>query len=254
MVNLTVRDVEYTHDGTRMIGYFCVASAAHSALAAQPAPGIVLIHDAFGLGDDMMRTAERYAGLGFAVLAADVWGERTVPETEPQIGPLIGGMASDREKWMGRIAAAHTALAAQPEVDESPVTGVGYCFGASSALEYLRTGADIGAVVSIHAGLDLLADDWSGADAAGSARVLLCTGADDPMATAAMREQLQSSLSTAGADWELDLYSNTKHAFTNPKSDFSPMPHAIAYNPQSAQRAWLSTERFLGEIHRKRNS
>ena len=68
------------------------------------------------------------------------------------------------------------------------------------------------------------------------------------MATGQMRAELQSAMSGAGIDWELDLYSDTKHAFTNPKSDFSPMPNVAAYNPQSAARSWESTKRFLGEL------
>ncbi|MFT2818197.1 dienelactone hydrolase family protein [Leifsonia sp. A12D58] len=240
MADLSARDVEYTHDGTRMLGYFCAPTGT------QKLPGILLVHDAFGLTDDVILTAQRYAGLGFAVFAADVWGDRTQPKTEPEIGPLIGAMVGDRARWLGRIGAAHDAMIAQPDVDASAVVALGYCFGASSALEYLRTGGAVRGVVSIHAGLDLLEPDWSAA--ADSSHVLVCTGADDPMATEQMRFELQSELSAAHIDWELDLYSDTKHAFTNPHADFSPMPDVVAYNPQSAARSWAATERFLGEL------
>lgn len=240
MADLSARDVEYTHDGTRMFGYFCAPTGT------QGLPGILLVHDAFGLTDDVILTAQRYAALGFAVFAADVWGDRTQPKTEPEIGPLIGAMVGDRARWLGRISAAHNAIAAQPEVDASALVTIGYCFGASSALEHLRTGGVVRGVVSIHAGLDLLAPDWSAAT--GSTQVLVCTGADDPMATEQMRSELQSFMSAAHIDWEVDLYSDTKHAFTNPQADFSPMPDVVAYNAQSAARSWASTTRFLGEL------
>ncbi|GAA3880671.1 dienelactone hydrolase family protein [Leifsonia kafniensis] len=223
-----------------MLGYLCAPTGAHEL------PGIVLVHDAFGLNDDTIQTAERYAALGFAVFAADVWGDRTTATAESQIGPLIGGMVSDHARWMGRIEAAHLTLAAQPEVDAEAIITAGYCFGASSALEYLRTGGNTRGVVSIHAGLDLLRPNWAAATT--PARVLVCTGADDPMATAQMRSELQVALSGAAIDWELNLYSDTKHAYTNPKSAFSPMPDVVAYNPQSAARSWESTKRFLGEL------
>ncbi|WP_167756930.1 dienelactone hydrolase family protein [Leifsonia flava] len=252
MGDLISRDVGYSHDGCSMLGYLALPDTSDDA---EPLPAILLVHDAFGLTGDMIATAERYAALGFAVLAADVWGDRTTPATEPEIGPLIGGMARDRERWMGRIAAAHEALIVLPEVDAASVVAIGYCFGGSSALEYLRIGGDIRGAVSIHGGLDLLAPDWSAwpatdvvTDETTSVHVLLCTGADDPMATAPMRTQLESSLSAAGVDWETDLYSDTKHAFTNPKSAFSPMPDVVAYNPRSSARAWASTTRFLAEL------
>ncbi|MCS5713145.1 dienelactone hydrolase family protein [Herbiconiux sp. CPCC 205716] len=234
------RDVQYAHDGTRMRGLL------FSTPGVSGSPTIVLVHDAFGLNGHTLETAERYAALGFTVFAADVWGDRLTPQAESEIGPLIGGMVGDRARWISRIAAAHEAAAAQPEVDASALVTIGYCFGGSSALEYLRTGGRTRGVVSIHGGLDLLAPDWSGART--DARVLVCTGADDPMATREQRAALETAMTGAGLDWETDLYSDTKHAFTNPSSSHSPMPHVVAYNPRSAARAWESTTRLLGEL------
>ncbi|GAA2229296.1 dienelactone hydrolase family protein [Herbiconiux moechotypicola] len=240
MANLTARDVEYHHDDTRMLGWF-VAPASSASL-----PCVVLLHDAFGLTDELMATAERLATRGLAVFAADVWGGRARPETPEEIGAFIGGMAGDRESWLGRIDAAHRAAGAQPEVDASALASMGYCFGGSSALEHLRTGGVVRGVVSIHPGLDLLETGWD--EPVASARVLLCAGADDPMATAPMRAGLEASLTAAGLDWELDLYGHTKHAFTNPASDLSPMRDVVAYNPRSAERAWASATCFLDDL------
>ncbi|MDN4476321.1 dienelactone hydrolase family protein [Demequina sp. SYSU T00192] len=240
MAPLVTRDIDYTHDGTLMRGLLV---APEGAVAR---PGIVLFHDAFGLSEDTIAIAERLAGLGLSVFAADVWGDRLTPTEESEIGPLIGGMAGDRTRWLGRVAAAHETAAAQPEIDRSTLISMGHCFGASSALEHLRTGGDVRAVVAIHAGLDLLAPGWEAAHF--GSRVLVCTGSEDPMATAEMRAALQDGLDSAGIDWELDLYSGTRHAFTNPKSAHSPMPDVVAYHPRSAARAWIATERFLGEL------
>lgn len=243
MDEVVLRDVEYSHDGTRMIGALCAPRAARNA------PGVLLVHDAFGLTEHMLRIARDLAEAGHAVFAADVWGGRTRPTSEDEIGPLIGSMVSDRPRWAARLAAAHQAAADQPEVDGSALVGLGYCFGGSSVLEHLRTGGDLRGVVSIHGGLDLLPSDadWRGADP--GARVLVCTGADDPMATAEQRTALQAGLSGAGIDWEVDLYSGTVHAFTSPQAKDSPRPDVVAYHPRSAERAWAATTRFLSELH-----
>ncbi|MBL0888341.1 dienelactone hydrolase family protein [Myceligenerans indicum] len=237
--DVRVRDVEYSHDGTLMIG----------ALVATPgtrrAPGVLLVHDAFGLGDDMLARARRLAALGHPVFCADVWGERTQPRTEPEIGPLIGAMVTDRARWIARMTAAHKAAAAQPELHGEHLVALGYCFGGSSALEYLRSGARLVGAVGIHAGLDLL-DPRAGWDAAHpGVSVLLCTGADDPMATPAQREALQAALTSAGIDWETDVYSGTVHAFTSPRAANSQRPDVTAHHPRSAARAWDATTRFL---------
>ncbi|UOE43311.1 dienelactone hydrolase family protein [Agromyces larvae] len=243
MAHTITRDIAYRHADTRMLG--CLLAGARAGDAVGARPGILLVHDAFGLTADLVALAERYAALGYTVFAADVWGERFQPTTGEQIGRLIGSMAGDRDEWMSRIRAAHLAAAAQPEVDAARIAVVGYCVGGSSALEYVRTGGDVAGAVSIHGGLDLVAGDWSAATS--TASVLLCTGAADPMAAPRHWQPIKAGLTDAGIDWEFDLYSGAQHAFTNPKADALGMPGA-AYDARSAARAWARTVSFLGEL------
>lgn len=237
--DIEARDIEYGHDGTRMIGLLVAPEGAVGL------PTVLLLHDAFGLGYDAIATAHRYAELGYAVFAADVWGDRHTPAGGPDIGPLIGGMAADRDEWMARVAAAHRTAAAQPEVDGTRMVALGYCFGGAGGLEYVRTGGDVVGAVSIHGGLDLLDRDWSAATP--GIRVLVCTGAADPMATAEHRAALEADLDGAGIGWEVDLYSGVKHAYTNPRSDHPGMPPGVGYSARASERSWQSTQQFLAE-------
>lgn len=240
MSTLHSRDIEYSYGATQMRGYFT------SPATNEPLGAVVIIHDAWGLTTEAKANADRFAELGYAVFAADVWGERFCPSGEPEIGPLIGGMVGDRTEWLGRVSAAHETLIAQPEADASKTVMLGYCFGGASALEFARIGGAVRAVVSIHGGLDLLSSGWTAPR--GPLSVLLCTGAIDPMATREQREALQLALDEHGIDWEVDLYSNTKHAYTSPSADFSPATDVLGYNPLSAQRTWQRTTHFLAEI------
>ncbi|TDP93400.1 dienelactone hydrolase [Leucobacter luti] len=267
MIELVTRDIAYRHGGTEMLGLLVAPTGATGL------PSVLLVHDAFGLGTETQSIASRLAALGLTVFAADVWAGRQLPASPAEIGPLIGSMVADRAQWHGRVAAAHAAAITQPEVDPRAVVGLGHCFGGSSVLELLRTGALLDAsassgagaasvtlrgVVAIHAGLDLLAEDWDTAAAAGAAkkadagwlapRVLICSGADDPMATPEQRRVVQAGLDRAGIDWELDLYSGTVHAFTSPNAAHSPEPEVFNYHPANAGRAWSATLRFLREI------
>lgn len=239
MVDSQTRDVEYTHDGSIMNGLVCAPQGA------QELPTVVLIHDAFGLGKRMIGIAEDITRLGYAAFAADMWGNRLTPQPDDDIGALIGGLVSDRPRWHDRIAAAHRVAGQQPEADPDAMVALGYCFGGSSALEHLRTGGHIRGAASIHGGLDLLEFDWSGAN--NGTQVLVSTGDDDPMATADQRRQLQESMTGAGIDWEVNLYSDTKHAFTSPDASASGMPE-VGFHPRNAQRSWEATTRFLREV------
>lgn len=237
MVELVQRDVPYGAAASGMLG-MVVAPAGAVGL-----PAVLLVHDAFGLGDDTIAVAKRIARRGYAVFAADVWGGRRVPAGNDEIDALIQGMASQRDEWVERISMAHTAAGAQAEIDATQIVALGHCFGGSSVLEYLRLGATLRGVVSVHGGLDLVEFDWTRARSGGA--VLVCTGADDPMATAEQRELLQAGMDSAAVDWEVDLYSGTVHAFTSERAKQSPAPHVIAHHERSAVRAWDATLRFL---------
>lgn len=240
MTETATRDVEYWHEDSRMVGLVCAPQRS-----VVGATGVLLIHDAFGISDEMVAKARRLAEVGHPVFMADVWGDRRTPTSELEVGHLLASMAADRSRWMARIAAAHRTLATQPEFAERPVALLGYCFGGSSALEYLRTGAEVAGVAAIHPGLDLLEQDWS---AASSGAVLTCIGADDPMANATMRATLATALDTTCLDWQAHVYSDTTHAFTSPKAANSAKPELFAYHPRSTARAWAATTSFLAEL------
>jgi dienelactone hydrolase len=241
MSNISGKTIEYSYDSARLVGYFCAESTPASR------PGVVLVHDAYGLGDHMKRTAERVAELGYAVLAADVWGDGAQLHSEAEIGPMIGHFADDRKTWMGRLKQAHATLAAQAGVDSTRIAFTGYCFGGTSVLEYLRNfGSEIKGVASFHGGLDQVGKDWSKTSAGGKALIL--TGYEDPIAPQSTLLELETSLTNAGVDWEINIYSHTKHAFTRPDAGKANNPQMVAYNPQSDRRSWAAMRRFLEEI------
>jgi dienelactone hydrolase len=239
--NISGKSIEYSYESARLVGYFCAESTPATR------PGVVLVHDAFGVGDHIKRTAERVAELGYAVLAADVWGDGAQLPRDADIGAVIGRFAGDRKTWMGRLRQAQATLAAQLGVDSARIAFTGYCFGGTSALEYLRNfSPDVKGVVSFHGGLDLVGKDWSKVSAGGKALIL--TGADDPAAPLSKLQELETSLTNAGVDWEVDIYSHTKHGFTRPDADKSNRPQMVAYNPQSDHRSWAAMRRFLEEV------
>jgi dienelactone hydrolase len=236
------RSIEYFYGSARLVGYFCMDQSV-----AGPRPGVVLVHDAFGVGEYMKGKAEAVAELGYAVLAADLWGDGAQLREESEIRPMIGRFANDRTSWMGRLERAHSTLTTQPDVDPKRIAVVGYCFGGTSVLEYLRTVGKVKGVVNFHGGLDLVGTDWNSYENT-RGKALILTGADDPMAKTATVLDLQKNLTAAGVDWEVNVYGNTKHGFTRPESDRANKPEVIAYSPQSDRRSWAAMRRFLDEI------
>lgn len=240
MGDLSRRDVEYQLGDTRMRGLLVHPSAAHAL------PAVLLIHDAFGLGDEMIQHAMDLAERGYAVFALDVWGDRFTPKAQPEIGALMGAMVGNRSEWHARLLAGYEAALRQPEVDRDHLAVLGYCFGGSSALEFLRIGGLARGAIAIHPGLDITENDWSAA--VPGAQVFVAAGALDPMATAEQRAFLEAGLDGAQIDWETALYSGTVHAFTSVNAQNSPHPEVFSYHPHNAVRAWTATVRALGEM------
>ena len=243
MTTLTRRTLDYAHDGVTMAGELVIDETP-----SRPRPGVLVLHEAFGLGDHAIRSAERLAGLGYAAFAMDLWGAREQISEMPAVMNKIGAITTDRAAWMGRVASALDALASTAGVDRDRLAAIGYCFGGATVLEFARTGGAIKAAVSLHGALSPLGAEWSSART--TAKLLVCTGAKDPLVPATDVATLQERLAESGVDWEIDIYSDTRHSFTNPDLDEASMPGVIGYNAQSDQRSWRRLTSLFEEVFR----
>ena len=97
-----------------------------------PHPGVVVLHESFGLNDDMRRIAGRFAEVGYSALTPDLYshGSRLVCLTRVMVDMLRGGLARE----ISDIRAARDALAARPEVDSEQISVAGFCQGGGFAL------------------------------------------------------------------------------------------------------------------------
>ncbi|WP_111495031.1 dienelactone hydrolase family protein [Marinobacter bohaiensis] len=240
MTHVETRDVEYVQDDTRMLGYFCSPRDA----APGSCPGVLVVHGAEGMTKHVMASAERLAALGYAALAVDLWGGRKRLNGPAEFDDMIGLFAEDRTLWMGRMEAARETLRAQSSTHPGKLGGLGYCFGGSSVLEFVRSGGELQGVVSFHGGINLVHDDWS--DACGEARALICTGADDPMANADDLARVQEAMTQAGLGWEVNLYGHTRHAFT--EADGPGTPPFAAYSATADCRSWHAMTGFFEDV------
>jgi len=237
---LRTEDLEY-RDGSLTLRGLLV----YDDTIAGKRPGIVVVHEAWGLGDHAMERARMLAKLGYVALAADMYGDRRVATDLPAAMELIGDMRTDPAKWRARAGAAVATLKAQPNVDASKVAAIGFCFGGTTVLELARGGADLKGVVSFHGGLQTGAPAQPGAV---TPKVLVCTGADDPMIPPPQVVDFESEMRAAGADWQVISYGGTVHSFTNPDAGKVVHLDGVAYNAQTDKRSWAAMRAFFDEI------
>jgi dienelactone hydrolase len=237
---LRTEDIEYRDGSLTLRGLLACDETVEGKR-----PGILVVHEAWGLGDHAMDRARMLAELGYVALAADMYGDRRMAGDLPAAMELIGELRTDPAKLRARAGAAVAALKAQPNVDGSKLAAIGFCFGGTVVLELARGGADLKGVVSFHGGLQTMAPAEPGAV---TPKVLVCTGADDPMIPSAQVVDFETEMRGAGADWQVISYGGTVHSFTNPDAGKTVKLDGVAYNALADQRSWAAMRAFFDEI------
>jgi dienelactone hydrolase len=207
-------------------------------------PGVLVIHEWWGLNEYPRRRARELAQLGYMAFAADMYGKGQVADNADAAAALAGPFRTDRELMRRRIAAALAILKADPRVDPDRVAAIGYCFGGTCVLELARSGADLAGVVSFHGGLDTPRPEKTPKP---RAAILVCHGAADPHVSPQSFETFRHEMNRCGADWQLTLYGGAVHSFSNPESGSDPSK-GVAYHATADKRSWDDMARFLRRV------
>ena len=196
-----------------------------------PVPGIVVIHEWWGLNQHIQHWTDRLAGLGYAALAVDLYGG--VIATTPE--QAMAAMKSVQEKDARRIlAAAVDFLDSDPRI-KAPRRGViGWCFGGGWSLQTAIDHPQLDAAV-IYYGRPETDPAQLGRI---RARVLGVFANQDKGIPPETVAQLEAGLKKAGVVHEIVRY-DADHAFANPSGP--------RYDPAAAEAAWKETARFLAE-------
>jgi dienelactone hydrolase len=246
---IVVRDLPYDDLGLPLAGLLCWDEAQDG-----PRPGILLIHGGAGLDAHARDQARRYAALGYAVLACDMFGPEVAGNRERVMACLLA-LRDDPALLVRRARAGLTALAGCPEAG-GRMAAVGFCFGGMAALALARAGTDpagpdpagpdLAGAVSIHGSLATSRPADLGAV---TARILVCHGAADPHVPLSDVTAFADEMNQAGADWQLVMYGRAMHGFTH--RDAVPgapgtMP-GVAYDQLADERSFAATRAFLAD-------
>lgn len=233
--------IEYNDGATVCQGYLVYDDALHG-----PRPGVLVIHDWMGLGEQSNARVrcEMLAQLGYVAFAADMYGKGVRPANRDEASAEAGKFYKDRSLFRSRAGAALAYLKSRPETDSTKIAAIGYCYGGTGVLELARSGATIAGVVTFHGGLASASPD----DAKSiKCKVLVLHGADDPFVPADQVAAFEKEMTEAKTDWELVKYSGAVHSFSNPSAGNDPSSGA-AYNERADKRSWVAMKDFFAEI------
>jgi len=202
--------IDYKQGSTALSGYLVYDDAVQGRR-----PGVLMIHDRSGFSAGTLADAEMISKLGYVVFAEDIFGKGVVPKTVPEMMDTIAIYDKDRALMRARALAGFDLLKAQPMVDPAKLASVGYCFGGTTGVELIETGAPLLGFVSVHGAFQNFAPE---AAKNIKGRVLILHGTEDPVAPMDEVNAVISQFRAAKVDFEVNLYSGTAHAFTKPQN------------------------------------
>lgn len=207
-------------------------------------PGVLVVHEWRGLNDYAKLRAEMLAEEGYVAFAADMYGADKITRHADEAKGWMQQIASNVEDWQRRANLALAQLNAHDKVDTERLGAIGYCFGGATVMQMTYSGADLDGVVSFHGSLPPASPEQA---AKVKARVLIAHGDADGFIPADRITAFKKALSDAGVDWEMNIYANAVHGFTNPYADGYGLD-GVAYDEMADRRSWLRTLRFFDEL------
>lgn len=209
-------------------------------------PGVLVMPGGFGLGGNAKERCEMLARIGYVAMAGDPYGGGIEIDDLKEVMRRVTELRADTQQFRRRGRVALDKLLALPQVDPKRVAAIGYCLGGTFVLELARDGAPLAGVVTFHGGLETKQPATAGAV---KAKLLILTGADDPTVPPTHINAFAEEMTKAGADWQVVIYSGTKHAFTYPDAAIRKIDW-IEYNQSSDTRSWNAMKTFFAELFR----
>jgi dienelactone hydrolase len=207
-------------------------------------PGVLVIHEWWGLNDYAKARARMLAELGYVAFAADMYGNGQVTEDPAQAREWMQEVTTDLELWGLRAGLGLAQLKASELVDPAKTAAIGYCFGGGTVMHMAYADADVLGVVSFHGSLPAAPEETKGQI---GPRILVLHGQSDSFIDPAVVANFQNKLEEAEANWEMVIYGGARHGFTNPDvGDYG--IENLQYDAQADARSWARMQAFFDEL------
>ncbi len=202
-----------------------------------PFPGIIVIHEWWGLNDWVKEQASKLADQGYEALAIDLYRGKVA--TTPDLAhELMRGVPDDRASR--DLKGALDFLASQPKVKKNRIGAIGWCMGGGYSLDVALDEPTLAADVINYGHLVTDPDAIKKINAP----VLGLFGALDQGITPDDVHKFEAAMKQQGKKIDIKIYDDAGHAFENPNNK-------SGYRPADAADAWQRTVKFLSENLKK---
>ncbi len=239
--SIDTREVRYSAGGADMVGF-----VAYPAGDASGLPGVLVVHEWWGLNDYARSRAEKLAAQGYVAMAIDMFGGGKTTTHPSDAKKFAAEAMANEDAAAARFLAAAQVLKDDPRTDPNELAAIGYCFGGGVVLAMARRGAELDLVASFHGSLGAKQPLAPGVF---EGQIFVATGAADPFVPAEQVTAFEAEMKQANARYELVSYEGAKHGFTNPGAtalgEANQLP--LAYDAAADEASWNRLLSLLSE-------
>jgi carboxymethylenebutenolidase len=200
-----------------------------------PFPALVVIHEWWGLNEQIRGMADQLAREGYLSLAVDLYRGKQTGDPD-QAHELMRGLPEDRA--LRDLSAALAYLKASPEVQPDRIGSIGWCMGGSYSLKLAMAEPALSACAVYYGALPTEPGSLSTI----GAPVIGFFGEKDEGIPEASVLDFETAMQRLGKTVSVHVYRNAGHAFANPEGK--------SFHRQAAEDAWKKLTAFL-EQHLK---
>ncbi|MFC4550967.1 MULTISPECIES: dienelactone hydrolase family protein [Halorussus] len=200
-------------------------------------PSVIMIHEWWGLNENIRHMADILAGHGYVVFAVDLY-EGQVATNSSTASALSSEVRNNTDEAVTKMQRATAGVRALPYTTEE-VASLGWCFGGGLSLQLSLSEADLNATVIYYGTLTTNESELRDIDAP----VLGIFGAKDEVVGIENVREFNRTLTDLGVEKEIYIYEGADHAFANPSGE--------SFQPEATKDAWAKTLRFLNETLRE---
>ena len=213
-------------DGQKISGYLARPKKTRGKL-----PGLIVIHEWWGLNDNVREEARRLAAEGYVTLAVDLYGGKTATEVKDAMG-LSTALTKNPAPAEENLRQAYRYL--DKTVGAPRIGTIGWCLGGRWSLRTaILLPKSVDATVIYYGAVNVPEEDL----AALQMPILGLFGSKDPVIPLATVQTFEETMKRLGKNVDVHVYEGAQHAFANPSG--------TSYQAAAAEDAWRRTTAFL---------
>jgi len=230
--------IDYEYDGTKLKGFL-----AYDDAVKEKRPGVLVVHEWWGLNDYAKDRCKKLAELGYVAFAVDMYGDGKSVDHPDDARKMATAVRENIKTWRGRAEAGLKQLTSQPNVDPTKIAAIGYCFGGSTCLQLAYSGADLKAVATFHAALPAPSADEAKAI---KPKLYIAHGEDDFFIPKEAITAFKEALDKAKVKYTFESFPGVVHSFTVPGADKVGMK-GMKYDKAADEKSWKEMQALFKE-------